>query len=1555
MRVKKLLRYLAEQDVELQVIENSLRISSPEGVITDEIKRELSEQKQEIISHLSNDQTATLQSIQPTDSNVADMSFSQQRLWFINELNDQSSSNYNIVSAFEIGGRLFINALIDAVKHVFNRHESLRTRFVLINGRTYQQIDNELELNIPIIDIEKADVEQCLSQQNSYAFNLIKGPLINVQFLRVSSTAHILLINMHHIISDGHSLCIFLNEISSLYRASIQGLEFSLPPLAIQFKDFAHWQRNILKGPVLEKQLDYWKAQLADSPALLQLPLDRPRAATQSNAGDSIEFTLSTHQANELRALSQNNQSTLFMTLMAAFKLIVAQSCNQDDINIGTPVTNRQRPELENLIGFFVNTVVIRSKVDYQISFLDFLSQVRETTLAAFSHQEVPFDRIVEELNPKRSQSYSPLFQVMFSLHSSETNAFTLADVDITTLEIETTTTQFDLSLNIVESANKITGFAQYNTDLFDRATIDHLLERYQRLIENISKDPDLSLNKLVSAGDLNFVNTSTKTLHYPSDLFPTHGIVSLFERQANENPFSVAAVYENEAINYGDLNSRSNQLAHYLVDMGVGPDITVALCMDNCLELMISLIAVLKAGGAYVPVAPTFPERRMCFIIRDSKCICLLTQEKLHKSKFADVGITKICVDRDWESISRRSVDNPITEAVLDNLAYIIYTSGSTGQPKGVMATHRAFRNHVDWMTREFNINSNDKFLHKTPLIFDVACSEWAMPLLTGAQLVIPTTSAHRDAEEILALIKFHKITVLHAVPSLINHLLHSKNCNNMRSLRYVFSAGEPLLCEIYNKFVEQGFGTILCNLYGTTETTIDSTCWMGSKRKIQSSVPVGNPIDNTQIYVLDENYNPVPSGVKGELYVAGTGLARGYANNAKLTAENFIPNMFCNQTGTRLYRTGDFGRLLHDGTIEVAGRLDHQVKIRGLRIELGEIEQVLLQHPAVKEAAIVAYQNNNQSTHNLIAFIVVSDQDKTLHKMLFNYLFGALPNYMVPTSLLFLDALPLTTTGKVDRKNLLSRANHHSSKESLLIPSNITEKKIAAIWAETLNIEEKIIATDISFFDLGGHSLLATQMINRLNVIFKNPITIRDLFTYPTIAQLASAIESNKFDTITTHDEIEHIDNRVQIPLSLPQRRFSPTNNKRSQLTTTNNIPTAVFLTGSINYELIKKTFHILVELHESLRTILVSHPQSTTQEVLNQVDIPFFIGEIQEHDLSKMLADLSLRQHDLSSAPLFQIHLLRLSPDKHVLMLNLHHIIADGWSIEILNRQLSSIYSNLVNNEPPEPQTSELTYTDFVTWQANQGLSGETTSTKKYWGNVLHNITTKCLPFGRYRYLNNQPQASFSKNIFRFPKDLSQQLREYCSTENITPFVALIAGFNILLSKHCEKNDICILFDHANRARHEFSDIVGCFANTLVLRTTLEPAWTWRNLTQRTHQTVLSAIEHQHISFDNLMKIVDPHHSDGDKPPIAVAFSYQHKKDKLMKLPGVSVSNIPIDNVSSIMDISMVITESCNGLSGEFIYNSGRFNNESAERLCEQYVALLRTLLSCPDSIL
>ncbi|MEH1968906.1 amino acid adenylation domain-containing protein [Nostoc sp.] len=1354
------------------------------------------------------------------------LSFAQQRLWFLAQL-EPNSPFYNMPAAVRLEGQLNVEALEQSFNEIINRHEALRTNFQTIEGQAIAVISEAKSLILSVFDIsdlplnqQEAEVKKQVTQQAQKPFDLKDDLLLRVKLLRLGQQEHIILLTMHHIVSDGWSIDVLMQELATLYQAFCNGQPSPLPALQIQYVDFAAWQRQWLQGEVLKTQISYWLKQLKNASKVLELPTDYPRPAIQTFRGSAYSFKLSDKLSFALNKFSQQQGSTLFMTLLAAFQTLLWRYTGNEDIVVGSPIANRNRAEIEGLIGLFVNTLVLRTNLAGNPSFEELLKRVQEVALGAYAHQDLPFELLVEELQPQRDLSHTPLFQVMFVLQNAPMSALELPGLTLNPLETNSDSAKLDLTLYITETIDGLLGNLEYNTDLFEESSIQRMVAHLQMLLAGIVANPQQRLSELPLLTESEryqlMVEWNDTQVKYPQQC-----IHQLFEAQVEKTPNAVAVVFEEEQLTYRELNSKANQLGHYLRSLGVKPEVLVGICVERSLEMVIGLLAILKAGGAYVPLDPNYPAERLAYMLEDSQPGVLLTQQYLVESLPAHKAKV-ICIDN-CELIADENTENPTCNITVDNLAYVMYTSGSTGKPKGAMNTHRGIWNRLLWMQDAYQLTSADSILQKTPFSFDVSVWEFFWPLLTGARLVVAQPEGHRDTNYLVNLITEQQITTLHFVPSMLQVFLEAESLEKCQSLVRVIASGEALPAQLQKRFFNR-LDAQLHNLYGPTEAAIDVTFWRCKDSVTnQKTVPIGRPIANIQIYLLDKYLNPVAVGVTGEVYLSGVGIGRGYLNRPDLTAEKFIPNPFSTEA-TRLYKTGDLARYLPNGEIEYIGRIDNQVKLRGFRIELGEIEILITQYPAVRETVVVVCEDSGDSKR-LVAYLVPQKEQTLTIPELRGFLESKLPSYMVPASFVILEVLPLTPNGKVDRKFLpVPDTVHPELKETFVAPQTTVEKQLVKIWAKVLGLEK--IGINDNFFELGGDSILSIQVISKANQVGLH-LTPKQMFQYQTIAQLATVVGTAQKiiaqqGVLTGSLELTPIQHWF-----FEQKQPEPHHWNQAVL---------LEVKQTIDPIALKQVVQYLQEHHDVLRlrfkqefgseAVIVSPNELIP---LTHLDLSALSTKEQavamEATAAKLQASLNL-----SEGPLFQVALFDLGRNQPSRLLWLiHHLAVDGVSWRILIEDFQTAYQQISQGKVIQLPPKTTSFKDWSNRLQQYARSENLYSELDYWFSTLSK-PVESIPTDYPGKDNTEALAckvSVSLGVEETKILLQQVLATYRAEINDVLLTALLRSFAQWTG------ETSLLFDLEGHGREElFEDIdlsrtVGWFTSVFPVHLSFENA--------------------------------------------------------------------------------------------------------------------------------
>ena len=1503
------------------------------------------------------------------------LSHVQQRFWLIDQLEESPGNEYNIPIAWRLTGNLNLSALQQALNEIVERHEVLRTSFISLDGEPQQLVHDEVELPLNLVDLSELDATdrdnglgQALQQEINTPFDLSCAPLIRSNIWQLPGNEYVLLINIHHIVADGWSLKILQQELSSLYEACAGGKSSPLPELTIQYGDFALWQRKLIQeGEILSNQLNYWKQQLNHAPELLNLPLDRPRPSIQTFQGKTVEFNLPEPLSQKLRVLANQSGTTLFMTLLAGFALLLHRLSGQSEIVIGSPIANRSRNEIANLIGCFVNTLALKANFADNPRFNSLLQQVKETTLQGYENQDVGFEQIVEILNPERSPSYSPLFQVAFTLQNVQLEQLSLAGVNVQPLELERATAKFDLTLTIKETASGLIGYWNYNTDLFDPETIARIAGHFTTLLEGIVANPEQRISTLPILTEQEkyqlLVEWNNTERDYPRD----NCIHQLFEEQVERTPDAIALVFKEQQLTYKELNERANQLAHYLRELGVQPDTLVGICLDRSLEMIIGILGILKSGGAYVPLDPKYPQERLAYIFSDARLKLLLTTAK-HNSQLPSHQAQTIFWDQDLSKIALASNLNPINHGTAENLAYIIYTSGSTGRPKGVQIAHRGLCNLAKSQVEILNVQPESRVLQFASINFDASIWEVLMALTSGGRLCLGTSESLLPGRSLFDLLEKQGITHVTLPPSALAVMPQEK----LPALEVLVVAGEAISTDLVKQWSNQ---VRLFNAYGPTEGTVCATiveCKSVECKSSSNTVSIGRPLPNTEVYILDEYGQIVPVGVPGELHIGGAGLARGYLNQPELTKEKFIANPFKGAKSARLYRTGDLVRYLptlkdtasrpegsplgHNGNIEFIGRIDNQVKIRGFRIELGEIESVLNSHPQVNQAVVVANEDIS-GDQRLVAYVVKSSATGA-NSEIRQFLEQKLPAYMVPSALVELAKLPLTPNGKVDRLALEKLEVEFTREDEYFAPRNPHEEILANIFAEVLNLES--VGVRDNFFELGGHSLLATKVVVRIRQTFQRELSLVSLFENPTVAQLAPQI------ALADQQSAAHlvpVNRQGDLPLSFAQERLWVLAQLQADSPGTYNIPYALCLKGILDVDILETSLKEIIQRHEILRTKftitngsprqIISPCADFVQEFAPLLKITDLSGlpEAQRAEAAQELLQRDAQQpFNLATGPMLRCQLIRILPEKHYLLLTMHHIVFDGWSQEILFRELQAIYSGLLEQSPPTLAKLPFQYGDFSVWQ-RQYLDEVLASQLDYWRGQLANSPPRLeLPTDYARPAVQTYQGD--RYALKLSPELSHALKERSRQSGVTLFMTLLAGFKVLLFHYTNQADIIVGTPIANRNQAELEGLIGFFVNTLVLRTEVRGELSFLELLGRVREVTLGAYAHQDMPFEKLVEELRPARNQSYSPLFQVMFALQNTAGSTLELPGLELQPLQLEKTVSKFELTLSLRETAEGLSGSWIYNTDLFKGSTIVGLSEQFQVLLAEIIQFPE---
>lgn len=1531
----------------------------------------------------------------------APLSFAQQRLWFFDQF-EPGNVIYNLITKVLFEGDLNIQALEKGFNEIVKRHEALRTVFDFKEGQPVQIVKLDQPISINLIDLthlpekEQEDrTEDIFQAEAKRPFDLKNGPLLRTTLLQLRKDKHLLLLAVHHIVSDAWSVGVLVHELGELYAALATGRMASLPALPIQYADFSVWQRQWLQGAVLEQQLEYWRKQLDASALVLELPADRPRPALQTYSGSSIAFSIPQDLTEPLKALTRSEKATLFMTLLAAFKVLLHRYTGQDDITVGTPIANRQRQEIEHLIGFFTNTLALRTYLSGNPGFRELLQRVRETALDAYAHQDLPFEHLVEQLHPQRTLSHSPLVQVMLVLRNTPETELKLPNVKVTPLNSDFSTAKFDLTVYLDDQREEIAGSIEYNTDLFNPDRIHRMAAHFCTLLRSVVADPD----RAISDSALLSEKESRQILFEWNDLpaaYPQVCVHQLFEQQVERTPGAIAAVFEREQLSYGELNCRASRVAHHLRSLGAAPGHIVGIAVERSLDMLIGVLGILKTGAACLPLDSSYPQDRLAFMLEDSGALAVLTQAHL-AANLPPTRARVVQMDTDGERITEESDGNLPATADPENAVYVIYTSGSTGRPKAVLLPHRVLVNLVEW--HQASGSQSASVLQFASLIFDVSFQEIFSTLALGGTLVLVPEKVRTDIRALSNLIEQHRVQRFH-LPVIVLQKLAEEFCEDPRpllSLREFMVGGEQLqITPSIVKLFSHLKNCVLYNHYGPSETHVVTSFPLPEDPKTWPSLPpLGRPIANSQMYVLDRHLHPAPVGVPGELYIAGDCLAHGYLKRAALTAERFLPNPFSLQSGARMYKTGDLVRYLPDKNIEFLGRNDFQVKIRGMRIELGEIEVELSRHAKVQDAVVTVRQEGQEK--RLAAYIVPQPAQQLSPKELRAFLKERLPEHMVPAYIVVLEKFPLTPSGKVDRLSLPAPANDSELEPDYAAPQTAVEKVLAGIFVDVLG-RQNVGATD-NFFDLGGHSLLATQVASRIYEAFQVELPVRKIFEEPTVAGLARSIlerpaerqriertaellielsgSKNQPDSardvslkpptglstpaaVTASACTQIFEKKVlrSAPLSFSQQRlwFLDQFEPQSPLYL---LPAALCLKGPLNVKALELSLNEIVRRHEALRTTFGMANDGPVQLVHEPRDWKLAFTDLESlpEDEREDVAASLVRQEietpiDLVQGPLFRTQLLRLAHHDHIFIVTMHHIVSDGWSMQIFIRELGIFYEEFCAGHSPSLPALRLQYADFAVRQRQSSQGQAFLQQLEYWKRQLAGISPALeLP------LDHPRPARKTFNGSAVPFTLSQELTKEVVVlgrrEGATLFITLLAAYYVLLYRYTGQEDILVGTPIANRNRREIEELIGFFINNLVLRVKLSAGSTFLELLKTVREVCLEAYSHQDVPFEKLVEELQPERSLSHSPLFQVVLHLQNVLTDELKLHGLSVGMVDAPVTRAKFDLVLTMAEAPEGLRGHLAYNTDLFEAETAARIATHFQTLLESAVFNPHS--
>jgi amino acid adenylation domain-containing protein len=1479
------------------------------------------------------------------------LSFAQERLWFLHQL-APASAEYNIPIAYRIRGKLSVTALEASVDEIVRRHHALRTRFdatVLdAEGVPQQSVLADAGVPLAIVDLRgvaepEARLRDLLRDEAARPFDLSEGPLVRGQLVQLRDEEHVLSLCQHHIASDGWSVGVLARELGALYSAFCAGDPAPLTEPTLQYGDYAVWQRLWLDGECVERQLSYWTQRLSAAPPLSTFPSDRARPKVRRGRGARVSVRFDNELSGALAGLGSRHGATLFMTLLAGFHALMSRYSGQSDVVVGTPVAGRTRPELEAMIGFFVNSLALRADLSSDPTFHTLLGQTRESVLDAHANQDVPFERLVEALAPERDLSRTPLFQVMFAFHPTALDVPRMPGLETVLEPVETSSSTFDLTLNLHPDAGGIAGWIDYDTDLFDAATIARLIDSYATLLRAATEDPERRVSelRLIDQAERRRLLTGWNTTERPLPETPVHTWIE--ERCARE-PGTIAVVCGDTSLTCAELDARANRLAQFLMRRGVRPGDGVGLGLERSVEMVVAMLAVAKAGAFYLPLDPALPAERRQFILEDSRVRLLLVDDADANVPIV-AGVTVIGLAAARDAIDAEPAARPAAPATLDQIAYVLYTSGSTGRPKGVAVGHRALANLLQSFVCESGVGPGDTIVAVATLSFDIAELELYLPLVVGARLVVTRRDEGSDPRALRRLVERHAATVLQATPPMWLMLLDAGW--PVPGPRKALSGGEAMPRTLATRLLDHL--DVLWNLYGPTETTI----WSTSQRVVRGDgpVPIGRPIDNTETYVLDPHLEPVPEGVTGELYIGGAGLALGYLGRPDVTAQKFVPNPF-GAPGTRLYSTGDRVRQ-RDGVLEFVERRDHQIKIRGFRVELGEVEAALERLPEVRRAVVVAH--GEAADKRLVAYVLPSDgapAAAALTTALRQRLGETLPGYMVPGVFMALDSLPLGPTGKVDRGALPAPVDgERQSDRPYVAPQTPLEETVAAVWTEVLGIARPGVRDN--FFELGGHSLKAIQVLARLRARTGADVPLPALFAAPTIEHLARAVQ----DAVSSTQPALVAGSCIEdAPLSLHQQRLWFLDQLEPG-SAAYNIPTALRLAGDLDVAALQHALSEVVRRHHVLRTTFVVRDGEPWQRVGDAGIVPLPSDDLRgwpaverDNAAASIAAEETARPFDLAHGPLMRARLVRLGDTDSLLLLTFHHIVADAWSLAILARELRALYGAFVAGEPSPFAEPAVQYADFARWQRNQLDDASLGGQLAYWKAQLDGAPTLLeLPADRPRPATRSLQGALLR--FSLAADLVAAARRTGQDSGATLYMTLLAAFAALLNRYTGANDLLLGTPVASRRRVELEELIGFFVNTLVMRVRFERDLTVADLLSHVRASCIDAQAHQDVPFERVVEELQPARSLGHAPLVQAMLVFDSAGPEVVDWAGVRVQSMPVDIATTKHDLTLYLTERADGIDAAFNYSTDLFDAGTIARFAEHFQVLLAALTEDP----
>ncbi|OLQ51131.1 non-ribosomal peptide synthetase, partial [Bacillus licheniformis] len=1446
----------------------------------------------------------------------------QRRMYILNQLG-QANTSYNVPAVLLLEGEVDKDRLENAIQQLINRHEILRTSFDMIDGEVVQTVHKNISFGLEAAKGREEDAEEMI-KAFIQPFELNRAPLVRSKLVQLEEKRHLLLIDMHHIITDGSSTGILIGDLAKMY----QGADLELPQ--IHYKDYAVWHKEHADH---QKDEAYWLDTFKGELPVLDLPADFERPAERSFAGERVMFGLDKQITAQIKSLLAETDTTMYMFLLAAFNVLLSKYASQEDIIVGSPTAGRIHPDLQGVPGMFVNTVALRTAPAGDKTFAQFLEEVKTASLQAFEHQSYPLEELIEKLPLTRDTSRSPLFSVMFNMQNMEIPSLRLGDLKISSYSMLHHVAKFDLSLEAVEREEDIGLSFDYATALFKDETIRRWSSHFVNIIKAAAANPNVRLS---DADLLSPAETAALLEERHMTQITEATFAALFEEQAQQTPDHPAVKAGGKLLTYRELDEQANQLAHHLRAQGAGSEDIVAIVMDRSAEVMVSILGVMKAGAAFLPIDPDTPEERIRYSLEDSGAKIAVVNERNMTAIGRYDGTIINLDDKEWRNESKERL-SPISGS--RNLAYVIYTSGTTGKPKGVQIEHRNLTNYVSWFSQEAGLTETDKSVLLSSYAFDLGYTSVFPVLLAGGELHIVQKETYTAPDEIGRYIKEHGITYIKLTPSLFHTMVNTASFTkepNFASLRLIVLGGEKIIPADVLAFSNVYRHTGFINHYGPTEATIGAIAGrvdLSEPDAFTKRPTIGQPIANAGALVLNEALKLVPPGASGQLYITGKGLARGYLNRPQLTAERFVENPY--SPGSLMYKTGDVVRRLSDGSLEFIGRADDQVKIRGYRIEPKEIETVMLSLSGIQEAVVLTVSEGG--LQELCAYYTA---DHAIEKAeLRNLLSQTLPSHMIPAFFVQVDAIPLTANGKTDRNALPKPNAAQSGRKASAAPETALEKNLCSIWQKTLGIDA--IGIDDNFFDLGGHSLKGMMLIANIQAELEKTVPLKALFEQPTVRQLAAYMEASAVSG--GRHVLKPADKQEMYPLSSAQKRMYVLNQLDRQ-TISYNMPSVLLMEGELDLSRLRDSLNQLVNRHESLRTSFTEANGEPVQRILEAAAVDLHVFEAKEDEAEQKIKEF-IRPFDLNDAPLIRAVLLRIEAKKHLLLLDMHHIIADGVSRGIFVKELALLYKG---EQLPKPA---LHYKDFAVWQNEAEQKDRMKEHEAYWLSVLSGELPELdLPLDYAR----PPVQSFKGDTVRFRtgSETAKAVEKLLAETGTTLHMVLHAVFHVFLSKISGQRDIVIGSVTAGRTNADVQDMPGMFVNTLALRMEAEEQHTFAELLEQAKQTNLSALEHQEYPFEDLVNQLDLPRDMSRNPLFNVMVTTENPDKEQLTLQNLSISPYESHQGTSKFDLTLGGFTDENGIGLQLEYATDLFSKETAEKWSEYVLRLLKAVAENPN---